>query len=199
MCKHSQYAHNAYTKLGTIVVPAILFMKPVTAWCIALISHYTLWYCPFSLTFPLICCILFDKDVILMLLYSINDLFIWQEPFTPSSLYLYLAKNMLTDPPTPIQKPCAYCMTDGSGDVAMDDHVSIHDQVRSLELVPPPVPCPPLNVPLAQAPIESPAPPVSTPATPIDSIESKSVQPGSQANGELVGYSSSTSLSSEMN
>ena len=90
-------------------------------------------------------------------------------------------------------------MTDGGGDVAMDDHVSIHDQVRSSESVPSPAPCPPSDVPLAQAPIASPVPPVSTPATPIDSIESGSVQPGSQADGELVGYSSSTSSSSEMN
>jgi len=53
--------------------------------------------------FLLLYCTLFH----LMLLNSTNDLFGQEEPFTPSSLHLYLAEFMSSDPPTLRQKPCA--------------------------------------------------------------------------------------------
>jgi hypothetical protein len=95
-------------------------------------------------------------------------------------------------------------MTDGDGDVIMDHHVSIHGPVRSSDSIPP-APCPSSNTPMdppatsPAPPVSTPTPPINTPASPIDGIELESIQPGSQSQGELVGYSSSTPSSSEMN
>jgi len=107
-------------------------------------------------------------------------------------------------------------MTDGDGDVIMDDRADIHGLVKSLDSVPPPESGPLLNTSIAPPPVGSsaslvstctlpvstPTPctlPISTPTPPIDRVESASVHTISQGDGKLVGYSSSTPLSSEMN